>query len=232
VGSKVLSAPGAVLVSLLVVIAGFFTTSTESIVLSLAAVALCSVDFRVRARLGATIRLLVLSSCLLVLIAAARVIGGATAAAVIDSSVAKLALFARIIFAGQVLLAIVRPKEYLHFLDAIRMPRDLTYVVLSALTLFDYVGAVGRRQLRFLWLKGLTGGTLAKRTRAYARISGPLVSVLLRRQLLHVRSLEYRGFFDADLSPSETQGNKPPMGQTVSLLALLWSALRSAAIWI
>lgn len=148
-----------------------------------------------RKYLSALVRLIFIWAFFLSVVGAGRVIGGLSAETVLAESALRFEFFLLILFLATLAYLYIKPQDYLRIFDKARIPREGSYIFLSVITLIDYVRDTGQRQLRLLTIKGLGPEGLGKRVRAYYRILGPLFSVLLSRQVVHSRSLFYRGFF-------------------------------------
>ena len=98
-----------------------------------------------------------------------------------------------------------RPSDILSGLDRFRVPREVSYALLSLLRLLPQVRTLGSHQLALLKLKGIGSGGIGQRFRAYRRILGPLLVILLNQQSTHARSLAMRGFFASRLSSSRRE---------------------------
>jgi energy-coupling factor transporter transmembrane protein EcfT len=167
-----------------------------------------------RARLPSLVKLGAVWAFFLILVGTGRVIGGENANLVWGESVKRLGFLATIFFVMTMAYLCVKPKDYLRTFDKVRIPREVSYIFLSVISFIDYVHIMGQRQLHLLAIKGLGPRGIAQRVRAYYRILGPLFSVLLSRQVVHSRSMTYRGFYDGvstissnypRLSPGEVQ---------------------------
>ena len=128
--------------------------------------------------------------------------------------------------AGAVLLVVTSdPVGLLRGFDRLRLPREMSYAVLSLVGVLPQVRATGSRQLALLRLKGIGTATVAQRFRAYPRIVAPLFGQLLHRQVTHARSMTVRGFFAEAPRP---QGHVLSFRDLAVMLALL--AMAAAGI--
>lgn len=89
-------------------------------------------------------------------------------------------------------------SAWLMFLDRIRCPRHLTYILLSVASAVGYARTQGRRQVLLLERKQVGERGIASRLRAYRRVALPLFRVLMSHQFVHAESLYYRGFFEKE----------------------------------
>jgi energy-coupling factor transporter transmembrane protein EcfT len=151
------------------------------------------------------LRFLVIWLCFYIVVGAGRYFAGTELKFLIIDCVAGLGL-AMGISCSMLLIATGPPSEILYGLDWFKVPRDISYAFLSLLRLLPQIKTVGSRQLTLLELKGMLGGGIGQRFRAYRRIIGPLFIILLTQQLNHARGLQLRGFFDSRFTglPIET----------------------------
>jgi hypothetical protein len=168
----------------------------------------------------------------LFLVGSGRVIGGGSAEVVWAESVGRLKFFLVTMFLTTLAYLYFKPQDYLRSFDTTRIPREGSYIFLSVITVIKYVRNLGRRQLHLLTIKGLGPYGITKRVSAYYRILAPLFAVLLTRQLVHSRSMFYRGFFARKLE-APPRNLKLQAGETfwitvaflnfgLSLLISLW----------
>jgi energy-coupling factor transporter transmembrane protein EcfT len=142
------------------------------------------------------IRFLVIWLCFYIGVGAGRYFAGTELRSLILDGAAGLAL-AMGVACSLLLVVTGRPTDILSGLDRFKVPREVSYALLSLLRLLPQVRTLGARQLALLELKGIGGGGISQRFRAYRRILGPLLVILLNQQSTHARSLAIRGFFDS-----------------------------------
>lgn len=166
-----------------------------------------------RAHLGSLARLTVAWVFFLLLVGSGRVIGGTSPGVVWAGSVGRLAFFLVIVFLTTLAYLFFKPQDYLTTFDTMRIPREASYIFLSVITLIEYVRNMGRRQLHLLTIKGLGPKGISERISAYYRLLVPLFIVLLSRQLVHSRSMDFRGFFVSTI-PGRPRSLKVKAGET------------------
>jgi energy-coupling factor transporter transmembrane protein EcfT len=142
------------------------------------------------------LRFLIIWLCFYICVGTGRYFAGTELRSLIVDGAASLGL-AIGISCSLLLVATDIPSKILHGLDRIKIPRDISYALLSLLRLLPRVRTLGSRQLMLLQLKGISGGSLVQRFHAYRRILGPLLVILLTQQFTHARGLELRGFFES-----------------------------------
>lgn len=175
-----------------------------------------------RAHVGPVAKLTLAWVFFLFLVGSGRVMGGANASVIWVESVRRLEFFLVVAFLTTLAYLYFKPQDYLRSFDRVRIPREVTYIFLSVITLIEYVRNMGQRQLHLLTIKGLGPAGISKRVRAYYRILAPLLAVLLSRQIVHSRSMFYRGFFDGRLEPRPTNLKLQP-GEAIWITAALFN---------
>jgi hypothetical protein len=130
-----------------------------------------------------------------VLVVVARIVGGGSLASIVDEYAAILSFLLAVFLSVSLLVLYFEPKNYLGLLDKVRLPRWVSYVLLATGTIHTFVRRTGTRELQFLELKQLGTRTPMNRLRAYYRLVAPTFGVTLSRQMIHARSLSFRGFF-------------------------------------
>jgi energy-coupling factor transporter transmembrane protein EcfT len=171
------------------------------------------------------LRFLLIWFCFYAGVGAARFFAGTELKSLIIDGVSGLGL-ALGISCSLLLIATGPPGEILYGFDRLKVPRDISYAFLSLLRLLPQIKTLGSRQLALLELKGILGGGIGQRFRAYRRITGPLFIILLTQQFNHARGLQLRGFFDSRLPelPIESRFRF----REILLLSLL---ILNAAFW-
>lgn len=171
------------------------------------------------------LRFLAIWLCFYVVVGAGRYIAGVGLAYLVADGAAGLGL-ALGISCALLLVATGSPSEILCGLDSLKVPREFSYSLLSLLRLLPQVRKLGSRQLALLELKGMGRRGVRERFRAYRRIVGPLLVILLTQQSTHAVGLTHRGFFDSRLPASRRSA--VPRWQGIVLI--LFIAL-NAAFW-
>lgn len=186
-----------------------------------------------RTRLPSLIKLGAVWAFFLSLVGTGRVIGGASASLVWGESIKRYGFLAMIFFVMTLAYLYVKPEDYLRTFDRLRVPREFAYIFLSVISLIDYVRIMGQRQLHLLAIKGLSPRGISQRVRAYYRILGPLFSVLLSRQVVHSRSMTYRGFYDgASKKSSNRIGIRPGEVRWIIMVLLNFVSCLLVSIWL
>ena len=130
------------------------------------------------------------------IVASGRIAGGALWKNVLLDGINTFSLLLTILIILTLLIVCVRREDILLLMDHLKLPRVVSYVLLSVLALISTVKEMGQKQIALLQVKGLVGNTFAAKIGAYWRIVGPLFATLLTHQLIHARSLTFRGFFN------------------------------------
>jgi len=136
---------------------------------------------------------------ILTLLGISRFIGGVHKNIIIFESLNTIKLIFFVLFIGSLLFTFLIPKDYLCLFDKIKIPRYMTYIFLSVITIGFYLRLIGHNQIELLKLKNLYSGNFYNKMKLYYRILAPLFSVTLKRQFIHAQSLEYRDYFSTRL---------------------------------
>jgi hypothetical protein len=191
-----------------------------SVVMSL--LILC-LNLRFRSVLAHWARAALALLCIAAVLAASSAYAGHNSDLVFRMQSLRLARLLLGLLAGAVIAAFWEPKAILAVSDRLHAPRTVSYVLLASMDSFTRVKSLGSREVVLLSLKDLNKGIMG-RLRAYYRVVLPLTVVLLKRQLAHAESLEYRGFFEGAQS-SPVLPCSPRMWRLPGALianALLW----------
>jgi hypothetical protein len=132
---------------------------------------------------------------LMSLVALGRIIGGADIERTVEEYLSRFPFVATVVTAATLFAVCVRPWHALAIADVCRLPRKLTYILVSLFPLSSHVRDLGTRQLALLDLKGIDRKTIVGRVLAYRRLVSPLFSSVLSQQVVHAHSLSFRGFF-------------------------------------
>ena len=159
------------------------------------AITVFSLNAEFRMRVPLLLKVLLPFALLMSLVAAGRIIGGSNIWCTIGEYLSRFPFVVAVVTASTIFAVCVRPWHALAIADACRLPRKITYVLVSLYPLSSHVRELGRRQLALLDLKGIDRKTLAGRALAYRRLVSPLFSSTLSRQVVHAHSLSFRGFF-------------------------------------
>lgn len=160
------------------------------------------------------VRALFTTALLVTLVLVGRVAGGTPLEMIASQYLERFTIFAATMVCASVAVSVPRRSHVILALDRLKVPRSVSYVLLSVLALGSFTAELGSRQLYFLKQKRLLRRTLISRFRAYHRLSGPLFLVLLKHQATHARSLTDRKFFTA---PKHQHSALPrPNGSTVA----------------
>ncbi len=119
------------------------------------------------------------------------------------------------------------PDSILSNLDGIKVPRSVSYSILSLLRLLPQIKNIGKRQVELLKLKTDINDGLSSRILAYPRILGPLFTILLTQQYVHSRSLAERGFY----SPASASQNTRKKKTNTTFIFVVVTLMLNIAIW-
>ena len=158
-------------------------------------IAVLSLNQRFRSALRHWARAAIALIVIAVLLALSNAHAGGYTSFALRLQLLRLARFLLGLLVGTVIVVFWEPSAILVVLDRIRVPRTITYVLLSSMDSFSRIRRLGDRQVSLLSLKDLNHG-LSARLRGYYRVAFPLTAVLLKRQLAHADSLDQRGFFE------------------------------------
>jgi len=159
------------------------------------AIAIFSLNNEFRMRVPLLLKVLFPFAFLMSLVALGRIIGGSDTLRTIGEYLARFPFVTAVLTAATLFSVCIRPWHALAIADACRLPRKITYVLVSLYPLSSRVRELGKRQLALLDLKGMDRKTIVGRALAYRRIVSPLFSSVLSQQVIHAHSLSFRGFF-------------------------------------
>lgn len=154
--------------------------------------------------------------------------GGLLAMDLVNDYVRLLILLATVGVVVTIMALGWRAGEVLAWADFLRVPRSLSYVVLATGLVGAWMRSRGSRQVALLRLKD-PSPSLMDRAQDYYRIVGPLFGLVLREQLIQVRSLEQRRFFvalEAPARPSVRISKRDVLHAALLGVAYLWLRLR------
>jgi energy-coupling factor transporter transmembrane protein EcfT len=149
-----------------------------------------------RRRIAFLFKIVVTWIVFLFIVGLGRVVGGSPVSRVWLESLQRFEFIFTVMFLITLAYLYIKPPDFLKLFDRMKIPRAVSYVFLSVLTVIDYVASTGSRQLHLLKIKGLGPSGFTNRIKVYYRVVGPLFSTLFNRQMVHARSMYYRGFFD------------------------------------
>ncbi len=185
----------ALLLGVGLVVLGTALPPMRALMLLAVVIAALSLDSNFRIRVPLLLKILLPFALLMSLVAFGRIIGGADIAFIVSEYLARFPFVGAVVTATTLFAAYVRPWHALAIADACRLPRSLTYVLVSLYPLSSHIRELGQRQLILLDLKGVDRKSLTGRLLAYRRLVSPLFSSTLSQQVIHARSLWLRGFF-------------------------------------
>lgn len=171
-------------------------------------IATLSLNAGFRMRVPIMLKALLPFALLMSLVALGRIIGGggADVRLTVDEYLVRFPFVGAVLTTATLLAVCIRPWDALAIADLCRLPRTLTYVLVSLYPLSSHIRELGQRQLVLLDLKGVDRRSFTGRIFAYRRLISPLFSSVLTQQVIHARSLSLRGFFR-----SKADGYLPPL---------------------
>lgn len=190
-------------------------------------------SWKFRTHLSSLIKLSIVWIFFLAIVGTGRVIGGTRTSLVWEESIRRLSFFTTTVFVMMLAYLYIKPIDYLRIFDRSRVPREISYIFLSVISLIDYVRTMGQRQLHLLEVKGLGPKGIRQRVNAYYRILGPLFSILLSRQVIHSRSMAYRSFYEGkSKTRPDHRGLQPSEVRWIVMALLNFVSCLLISVWL
>jgi len=164
------------------------------------------------------LRILAIAAFFLTLITIALINGGLSYKAAMLHSVSRLGLISTLIVTILYLSALTRPYQWMILFDKIKVPKQITYLLLSSISSIMLVKEYGNKTISLLKLKGYTFNSLYAKMTAYIRIITPVFYILFNHLQIHARSLYYRNYL------CESIWNKP-LGPQWNRSQIFWVVL-------
>lgn len=140
------------------------------------------------------LRILAIAAIFLTVIAIALVTGGLPYKEAILHSVSRFGLISTLIVTVIYLSAITKPYQWMILFDKIKVPKKITYLLLTSISSIMLVKDYGNKTVSLLKLKGYAFNSLYAKMTAYIRIITPVFYILFNHLQIHARSLYYRNF--------------------------------------
>jgi len=132
-------------------------------------------------------------------IALALTIGGLPYKEAILHSISRFGLILTLIVTILYLSAASKPYQWMILFDKIKVPKKITYLLLSSIGSIMLVKEYGNKTISLLKLKGYSFNTIYAKMTAYIRIITPVFYILFNHLQIHARSLYYRNFLSRSI---------------------------------
>ncbi len=136
---------------------------------------------------------------LLSLVSAGRLIGGEPSSQILTIFLRTLGRISVVIASIIIIFSSISTKNILTYMDFIRLPRAIAYILLSVQTSLSIMNDYGRKSIMLLSIKGKLTKKYISRFNAYIRITGPVFASLNKNLSLQARSLSFRSFFKSPI---------------------------------
>ena len=91
--------------------------------------------------------------------------------------------------------SLIKPLVWINYLDKLRIPRSIIYILISPITSFSILISNSTRIQHLLKIKGYSFNSFSGKFRGYIKLVSPLFMILFSNIITQSQSLSQRNFF-------------------------------------